>query len=59
VGSNGATSCEGGGTRTAAPKGTTKKSRVDNHDKAGWRGGGLAGELLKSLPPLLAATMNT
>ncbi|BDA50272.1 probable DNA (cytosine-5)-methyltransferase 3 [Coccomyxa sp. Obi] len=40
---NGATACGGGGTRTQAPKGTTSKSRVDHHDRAGWRGGGLLG----------------
>lgn len=40
---NCATACNGGGTRTQAPKGTTNKSRVDHHDRAGWRGGGLLG----------------
>jgi hypothetical protein len=38
--------CAGGGTRDFAPRGIEKTSRVDFHDKDGWRGGGLEGPVL-------------
>ena len=53
-GAAGTTACEGGGTRTEAPRGTTKLSRVDHHDKEGWRGGILEGAPSPGMPAWVA-----